>query len=169
MKNKLIYEDNLKANKKEKKMIKKLFYTMLVASLFLLQSSVLLAQEPIPNYTKIDKSMKALEGALENSLENCSVSLGYIPNIGAIYICEMYFKPDITDVLKETVIKLVKALGPLIKIKDEEKIIVVLGSSGGFLGERQEYVVVISKNQLLDKEKSAEEQWEIYSSKVIEK
>jgi len=145
-------------------MIKKLFYTMLIASLFLLQSSGLLAQEPIPNYTKIDESMKALEGALSNSLENSSVSLGYVPNIGAIFICEMYFKSDIADVLKETVIELVKALGPLIKIKDEEKIIVILRASGGFLGERQEYIVVTSKNQLSDTEK-----WKIYSSKVIER
>ena len=150
-------------------MIKKLFYTILIASLFLLRSSVSLAQEPIPNYTKIDKSMKALEGALENSLENCSVSFGYTPNIGAIFICEMYFESDIADVLKETVIELVKALGPLIKIKDEEKVIVILRSSGGFLGERQEYVIVVTKSQLLDTEKSNEKQWEIYSSKIIER
>jgi len=140
---------------------------MIVTGLFL-QSSVVLAQEPIPSYTKIDKSMKALEGALKNSLENCSVSLGYVPNIGAIFICEMHFESDISDVLEETVIELIEALGPLMKIKDEEKIIVILRSSGGFLGERQEYVVVTSKNQLSDTEKSTEK-WKIYSSKVIER
>lgn len=148
-------------------MFKKVFSAIIVIGLFL-QSSVVLAQEPIPNYTKIDKSMKALEGALKNSLENCSVSLGYVPNIGALFICEMYFESDISDVLEETVIELIEALGPLMKIKDEEKIIVILRSSGGFLGERQEYVVVTSKNQLSDTEKSTEK-WKIYSSKVIER
>jgi hypothetical protein len=148
-------------------MFKKVFCAMIVTGLFL-QSSVVLAQEPIPSYTKIDKSMKALEGALKNSLENCSVSLGYVPNIGAIFICEMHFESDISDVLEETVIELIEALGPLMKIKDEEKIIVILRSSGGFLGERQEYVVVTSKNQLSDTEKSTEK-WKIYSSKVIER
>lgn len=148
-------------------MFKKVFCAMIVIGLFL-QSLIVLAQELIPNYTKIDKSMKALEGALKNSLENCSVSLGYIPNIGAIFICEMYFESDISNVLEETVVELIEALGPLIKIKDEEKIIVILRSSGGFLGERQEYVVVTSKNQLSDTEKSSEK-WKIYSSKVIER
>jgi len=142
--------------------MKKIFLTSLLVGIIVMVSLSSLAQQPIPNYSDIDKSMKPLEGALDSSLENVIISYGYVPTVGSIFTCKLVFN-EITPEIKEKIVQLVKALGPLIQINENENIIIILKSSGGFLGGSHEYVIVAPKSKISDTQS-----WIMYDSSIKE-
>jgi len=142
-------------------MFKKLAIWNLGVILILSISLVVLAQQEkgIPNYNAVVESMRTMEGALEKSLDNASISYTYIPDMGAFFICDTVFKTDLGDMDKK-VAKLIKALGPLVEVKEDENICVVI-KYGGFTKGEQEYIVIAPKTGITNQDK-----WEVFSSET---
>ena len=143
-------------------MIEKIARGVLLSVLILGISCIAFSQikEPISNYKAISGSMKTMEGALGKGLDDARISSAYIPGFGSIFICETVFKEDLGK-LEKKAIQLVKALGPLIEVKEDENVCVIIKYGGGSGEEEQEYVIVAPKMNISEIEK-----WKIFSSKM---
>lgn len=142
-------------------MIKKIARGVLLSVLILGISCVATPQvkESIPNYKTIGDAMKTMEGALEKALDDARISSAYVPGFGSVFICETVFKSDLGK-LDEKAMQLVKALGPLIEVEEDESICVIIKYGRGF-EEEQEYIIVAPKMNISELEK-----WKILSSEM---
>lgn len=111
-------------------------------------------ERPIPNYQTVYESMLAMKNALEGQLGEASVSFGYVPGFGSIFVCE--FEGNI-ERMNEEVRESIRSLGPLLKIEDEENVCVVIRYGGELI--KEEYVIVAPRMNIADVER-----WEIFSS-----
>jgi len=116
------------------------------------------AEKPIPNYEAIIDSMKTMEGALEKSL-NARISSGYVPGFGSVFVCKLYSKEDLNKLSKKT-IQLIKALGPLIEIGDDENVCVII-KYGEESKEEQEYIIIAPKIGV-----NSPEKWKFFNSEA---
>lgn len=142
-------------------MIKKIARGILLSVLILGIGCVAIAQvkESIPNYKTIGDSMKTMEGALEKALDNARISSAYVPGFGSIFVCEIIFKSDLGK-LDEKALQLVKALGPLIEIEEDENICVII-KYGGTFTEEHEYMIIALKMNVSEPDK-----WKTFSSEM---
>ena len=149
---------NIKAKKEEKMKIRsaKVVVLIFVFAFCSILSTTGWALTKIEDYENIYSSIKTLEGALEKAL-NASVTSAYIPSIGCVIICNPFFTNELGN-LNIKACKLVEALGPLVQIKDNESICVIIKYSGFIKGE-QEYVIIAPKKTATDVET-----WQIFST-----
>jgi len=110
----------------------------------------------IENYKEICNSIETMEGALEKALD-ASVISAYVPGFGSIFVCVPVFIEELGD-LDTKASNLIKALGPLIQIGEDENVCVIIKYSGFIKGE-QEYIIIAPKKTVTDRST-----WQVFST-----